>query len=60
MINTPVMEGLNLLPLEYQFCHKEPAGVVIVSEFSACSRKLVSPSFFLHAQQNRESGRVPA
>jgi len=40
MVCTPVMEGLNLLPLEYTFCHRDPAGVVILSEFSAASRVL--------------------
>ncbi|GBG33124.1 Alpha,alpha-trehalose-phosphate synthase UDP-forming [Hondaea fermentalgiana] len=40
MVCTPVMEGLNLRPLEYTFCHRDPAGVVIMSEFSAASRVL--------------------
>jgi len=40
LLSTPIMEGLNLLPLEYTFCHRDPAGVVIVSEFSAASRVL--------------------
>ena len=42
MMHTPVREGLNLLPLEYVFTHKEPAdpGVVIASEFSAVSSVL--------------------
>ena len=39
-ISTPVREGLNHLPMEYIYAHKEPEvpGVVIASEFSAvCS-----------------------
>lgn len=40
MVSTPVMEGLNLFPLEYQYCHANPAGVVIVSEISTCARIL--------------------
>jgi len=35
-----VMEGLNRFPLEYVYCHRDPAGVVIVAETSACSRIL--------------------
>jgi len=40
MMMTPIRQGLNLLPLEYVFCKKEPnyPGVTIASEFSAvCS-----------------------
>uniref|UniRef100_A0A7S2RGB1 CBM20 domain-containing protein n=1 Tax=Mucochytrium quahogii TaxID=96639 RepID=A0A7S2RGB1_9STRA len=40
MISTPIMEGLNLRPLEYAYSHRDPAGVVILSEFSAASRVL--------------------
>ncbi|CAM9655242.1 unnamed protein product, partial [Choristocarpus tenellus] len=42
MIMTAVREGLNLIPLEYIFTRNEPdrAGVVLASEFSACSSLL--------------------
>ncbi|CBJ31301.1 Trehalose 6-phosphate synthase, family GT20 / Trehalose 6-phosphate phosphatase [Ectocarpus siliculosus] len=42
LVLTAVREGLNLIPLEYIFARGEPesAGVVLASEFSACSSLL--------------------
>jgi trehalose-6-phosphate synthase/trehalose-6-phosphatase len=40
MACTPVCEGLNLLPLEYVYCHRDPGGVLVLSEFSAASKVL--------------------
>mmetsp|Transcript_7739 Transcript_7739/g.11490 ORF Transcript_7739/g.11490 Transcript_7739/m.11490 type:complete len:1082 (+) Transcript_7739:42-3287(+) len=39
---TSIREGLNLMPLEYIYCRKDlpDAGVVVASEFSACSSLL--------------------
>ena len=39
---TSIREGLNLFPLEYICCRRglEDAGVVVASEFSACSSML--------------------
>eukprot|EP01029_Cantina_marsupialis_P009241 TRINITY_DN2160_c0_g1_i1.p1 TRINITY_DN2160_c0_g1~~TRINITY_DN2160_c0_g1_i1.p1 ORF type:complete len:938 (-),score=163.23 TRINITY_DN2160_c0_g1_i1:414-3227(-) len=40
MVSTCVREGLDLSPLEYSYVKNNPAGVTIVSEFSAASRVL--------------------
>jgi trehalose-6-phosphatase len=41
-LSTSVREGLNLLPLEYVYCRRNlpNTGVVVISEFSACSTVL--------------------
>ena len=40
-VDTQVKDGLNIAPFEYLACHHEDRmGLVIVSEFSGCSRVL--------------------
>lgn len=39
-LNTSVRVGIDMLPFEYLMARRNPAGCVILSEFSACSRVL--------------------
>eukprot|EP00187_Rhodella_violacea_P003014 CAMPEP_0174911058 /NCGR_PEP_ID=MMETSP0167-20121228/75179_1 /TAXON_ID=38298 /ORGANISM="Rhodella maculata, Strain CCMP736" /LENGTH=958 /DNA_ID=CAMNT_0016155485 /DNA_START=81 /DNA_END=2957 /DNA_ORIENTATION=- len=39
---TPIRDGLNLIPYEYILCAPEGKGQLILSEFTGCSRAIVS------------------